>query len=214
MKRALKSYWAFTGKGYRIVVLFLFPLLAVLVPVITGIIEPMLLIIALIGYYIIFMIAEPLSDFWFLGGFYSKNKGAMEFMQSSNRFASVIKDVVVVDLLRRVLQNVFIYLLMVCIGVMTKIEQEGYLLFAFFSIFEILLGEVVTFIGRHFDMWNYYYVVVILGFLMASFFMAYAIINLQELLWLVCLVFLLLALILGVIIVSYTNKKVRDSYYD
>lgn len=214
MKRALKSYWAFTGKGYRIVVLFLFPLLAVLVPVITGIIEPMLLVIALIGYYIIFMIAEPLSDFWFLGGFYSKNKGAMEFMQSSNRFASVIKDVVVVDLLRRVLQNVFIYLLMVCIGVMTKIEQEGYLLFAFFSIFEILLGEVVTFIGRHFDMWNYYYVVVILGFLVASFFMAYAIINLQELLWLVCLVFLLLALILGVIIVSYTNKKVRDSYYD
>lgn len=214
MKRALKSYWAFTGKGYRIVVLFLFPLLAVLVPVITGIIEPMLLLIALIGYYIIFMIAEPLSDFWFLGGFYSKNKGAMEFMQSSNRFASVIKDVVVVDLLRRVLQNVFIYLLMVCIGVMTKIEQEGYLLFAFFSIFEILLGEVVTFIGRHFDMWNYYYVVVILGFLVASFFMAYAIINLQELLWLVCLVFLLLALILGVIIVSYTNKKVRDSYYD
>lgn len=214
MKRALKSYWAFTGKGYRIVVLFLFPLLAVLVPVITGIIEPMLLLIALIGYYIIFMIAEPLSDFWFLGGFYSKNKGAMEFMQSSNRFASVIKDVVVVDLLRRVLQNVFIYLLVVCIGVMTKIEQEGYLLFAFFSIFEILLGEVVTFIGRHFDMWNYYYVVVILGFLVASFFMAYAIINLQELLWLVCLVFLLLALILGVIIVSYTNKKVRDSYYD
>lgn len=214
MKRALKSYWAFTGKGYRIVVLFLFPLLAVLVPVITGIIEPMLLLIALIGYYIIFMIAEPLSDFWFLGGFYSKNKGAMEFMQSSNRFASVIKDVVVVDLLRRVLQNVFIYLLMVCIGVMTKIEREGYLLFAFFSIFEILLGEVVTFIGRHFDMWNYYYVVVILGFLVASFFMAYAIINLQELLWLVCLVFLLLALILGVIIVSYTNKKVRDSYYD
>ncbi len=214
MKRALKSYWAFTGKGYRIVVLFLFPLLAVLVPVITGIIEPMLLVIALIGYYIIFMIAEPLSDFWFLGGFYSKNKGAMEFMQSSNRFASVIKDVVVVDLLRRVLQNVFIYLLMVCIGVMTKIEREGYLLFAFFSIFEILLGEVVTFIGRHFDMWNYYYVVVILGFLVASFFMAYAIINLQELLWLVCLVFLLLALILGVIIVSYTNKKVRDSYYD
>lgn len=214
MIKALKSYWAFTGKIYRLVVLLLFPLLAVIVPVIVGMIDLGMLSLGIICYYVIFMMAEPLADYWFLGGFYSKNKGALEFLQSSNHFSSMIRDVVVVDLVRRVVLNVFIFLVMVCIGIIDGIEPEGYMLFALFPLLEILLGEVVTLIGRHFDLWNYYYIVVLLCYMAALLFIAYGIISAHAFLHWICLALAILAIVVAVAMVAYTDKKVRDSYYD
>ena len=214
MIRAIKSYWAFTKRIYRLVVLILFPLLAVGCTVVAGVIDKKLMGLAIVGYYVFFMIAEPLSDFWFLGGFYSKNKGALEFMQSSSCFQSVIRDVVVVDLVRRVALNGVIFLVMICIGVVTEVNPEGYVLFAFFPLLEILLGEVVVLIGRHFDFWNHYYVVVLIGFMIAALFMAKSIISWLNYLEIICAVIALLAVVTAVITIHYTNKKVRDSYYD
>lgn len=214
MIKALKSYWAFTGKIYRLVVLLLFPLLAVIVPAIAGMIDPVLLPLGIVGYYVVFMIAEPLADYWFLGGFYSKNKGALEFMQSSNHFSSMIRDVVVMDLARRVALNGFIFLVMVCIGNIDEIEPEGYMLFAFFPLLEILLGEVVTLIGRHFDLWNHHYVVVLLCFMAAAAFMVYCFISVHDFLPWICLALAVLAILVAVVTVAYTDKKVRESYYD
>lgn len=214
MKRALKSYWAFTSKIYRLVSFILFPLLAVVAVVIAGQIDIGFMPVMMIGYYAFFMVLEPLSDYWFLGGIYSKNKAAWGFMQGSNHFADMMKDVVIVDMIRRVLVNVFLFLLMVCVGIIAKIEPEGYELFVFFPLLEIFFGEVVVLIGRHFEIWNHHYAVVILGYLLIVFSIVNSMIFGVKIMGAVCMVLAILGIVMAGVTVVYTKKKVRDSYYD
>lgn len=214
MKRALKSYWAFTNKIYRLVSLVLFPLIAVVAVVIVGQIDVEFMSLTMIVYYILFTMLEPLSDYWFLGGIYSKNKAAWGFMQGSNHFADIMKDVVVVDMIRRVLLNVFLFLLMVCVGIMDKIGPDGYMLFAFFPLLEIFFAEMVVFIGRHFELWNHHYAVVVLGYLLIVTLIINSIIFGDKIMRAVCMVLVLLGIAMAGVTVVYTKKKVRDSYYD
>lgn len=214
MKRAIKSYWAFTNKIYRLVSLVLVPLLAVVAVVIVGQIDVEFMSLTMIIYYILFMMLEPLSDYWFLGGIYSKNKAAWGFMQGSNHFADMMKDVVVVDMIRRVLVNAFLFLVMVCVGIMDKIEPEGYVLLVFFPLLEIFFGEVTVLIGRHFEMWNHHYAVVLFGYMLVMPLMAGCIILAENVSGIICAALALLAIGMAVVTVVYTKKKVRDSYYD
>lgn len=214
MKRALKGYFAFTNKTYRLVTLILLPLLAVVLTVVVGAINIEVSPIVMVGYYAIFMVVEPMTDYWFMGGFYGKNKGALEFMQSSNRFSAVIKDVVVVDMVRRLLVNAFLFLLMVVAGVIAGIKSRGFVFYAFLPILEILFAEIVVLIGRHFDLWNHYYVVIVLGYMVSIFIMFQTVVTFETYMGVICVVMAVLALMMAAITVAYTNKKVRDSYYD
>lgn len=214
MKRMLKTYFAFTNRIYRLLVLILLPLLAVLSTVIAGIIDSELMSLVMVIYYVFFMFIEPFSDYWFLGGFYSKKKGALEFMQSSNRFSGVIRDVVVVDMVRRVLVNAILFLVMVLAGIISEINPKGYALLAFFPFLEIFFGELIVFIARHFDLWNHYYVVILIGYMLVLTLIVNSVIFGQKLLGIMCVVMALLAIVMAVVTVAYTNKKVRDSYYD
>ncbi len=155
-----------------------------------------------------------MSDYWFLGGFYNKKRGSLGFLQGSNRYERVIRDVVIIDLIRRVCLYLGVYLVMVLGSVIAGLESDNYIFIAFFPFFDILMGEIEILIARHFDMWNYHYIVVFLGFLVSTPLITKSILLGPDYMPIACVVMAILAAAVAVGIVLYTNKKVRDSYYD
>lgn len=87
MLKAWKSYWAFTRTGYKAAVFLMIPIVTFVITYVLAEIETEMFSLALIIVFVTLWIAEPMIDHWFLGSLYGKNKGSLEFLQSSNRFS-------------------------------------------------------------------------------------------------------------------------------
>ena len=223
MLKALKSYWAFAGIWYKIVVLALLPLVVILGGLVLVNIDTELIVFALVGFFIFLWVIEPMSDHWFTGGIYGKNKGALEFLQSSNRFWEFMKDVVVIDAIRRCLTYIVVYAVLCMLGILYEAEKDMeenlYLLCLFVPFLSMFVSQVEVFIGRHFEMWNHRYAVGMVGFIIESMILTGLINKVAqgmqiEVLWMISVVLFVLFIAASIGTVAYTKKKVRESYYD
>lgn len=210
MIRALKSYWAFTNGLYKLVMLVLLPIVLIVVNMYLAVQGDGDIVISLVVLYYI----DTLSDNFFMGGFYSKNNDALEFLQSSTKFPRFAKEITIVDMVRRVLiyQIPFVIEMMYAIGNTEELEWSA--LNAFWPWLFVLTAQLVVVVSRHYVMWNQVYVCAIIGysvmmlvflFIASPYRVAPVITN---------LVLVVLVLIAGIITVRYTDKKVRESYYD
>ena len=222
MLGSLKSYWAFTKTGYRFVMFGLIPI-AVLVTALGFVaVDSEMIVLALVISFLVLWMVEPMSDRLFLGGFYGKNKGALEFLQSSNKFSKFMQDVVIVDIFRRMATYLITYLIICMIGYVNGVEKEMeinmFVACSFLPFYSMLISQIEVLVGRHFDMWNHQYIVVMVGFILQGIGLT-SLIKLflttgMEVVWTITALFFVVFVVVAIGTVVYTNKVVKRSYYD
>ena len=222
MLKAWKSYWAFTGTGYKMVTFLMVPLVVFAMSLTLTLMNPVLFPVVVILVFVTLWFAEPMIDHWFMGGMYKKNNGSLEFLQSSNQFCDFMKKVVTVDIIRRALTFLGMYAIVCVIGFANCAEVEmvknPYVALSFLPFLSMVVSQIEVLIGRHFDMWNQRYFVVLVGFTLQGVTLS-GLIHLfstarMEMVWLMNGVFLLLFVAVAIGTVVYTKKVVRESYYD
>lgn len=216
MKRAVKNYLVFTGWGYRICILLLLPLLFVGFHGLVFFVEDgMPLAFMLIVGYCTYIMADVAGDYWFLPGFYKKNNSAVRFLQTSNRYKTLIRDVVVLDMLRRFLAYGLLYGVMYLMGMRKEAQKEWFILFSFMPLYCFVISQTAVFFIRHFNSWQHTistsslaaWLIVPFFFLMEH--------GMEHGYTKICFAVLgVLAVLVAVITILYSMKKVRDSYYD
>ena len=209
MLKALKSYWAFTSGIYKVLMLLVVPVLMILIN--------LSLLHEDIGsgiemFFALFYI-DTFLDFFFMGGFYSKNNSSFEFLQTSNRFAKFAREVVSVDAVRRVIlyQIPYFTTLLWLIGNAEKLEWWKTM--AYVPWFLTLGAQLVTLVSRHYTTWNIAYVCSSIGFLIIGIIMIIVLFA-EVSHWMFYVMLMIGVLIAGWGTSLYTEKKVKESYYD
>lgn len=213
MLRAMKNYWAFTKLGYRLVVFVVLPVVILLFGAFCIWTEIPIMVAILMGYLYMLPI-DMLTDNWFLGGFYAKNNSSLEYLQSSNRFKTIIRDVVLVDTVRRFILYVGVYIIVLVAGMNHPEQVEGYKICSFLPMFCFVISQAGILIARHFTAWNQAYAVGAVAMIIEAVCLVPMMDITEKYIWLVQGVLVVLAIAIGVIVVAYSMKKVRDSYYD
>jgi len=157
--------------------------------------------------------ADTVSDVFFMGGFYRKRNSALEFMQSSSKFSNVMKDVVMMDFVRRVLVYQ-IPLLIAVAGAENAGEIQWCKLNAFWSWLMVLIAQCVVVAARHYELGHHIYACVAVGHCAMMFIFLFIAIASEALPVVTILVLVVLVVVAGIVTIRYTDKKVRDSYYD
>ena len=215
MKKTVKSYWAFSNTIYRLIMLFLIPAVYLLVSICwpsaseTGETDMVWTMMILALYFL-----DAQGDYWFMGGFYAKHNGALEFMQTSNQFQSFMSRVVGMDILRRTVYYFGLPLIGACIGISKGYDKEWYQLLSYLPVLEFFLAQLAVVIGRHFVMWNQAYVGVMLGFLIITITIPFSILVSVKNAFAINAILFVFVIAMAVFTMWYTEKKVRESYYD
>lgn len=224
MKKAIKSFCAFTPLGYKVMMFFVLPVLVIFFNAFSLYVENELLIfISFMGAFLVLLFVDVLSDKWVLNGFYMKSNHALEFLQTSNEFENFVRRIVIVDMVRRILMYVIVFVVMLVLGMLTFGENVlfyDYLKYAYFPLLMYVIGQSMLWIGRHFNSLQSIWLVscaanTVASFCMTVFSLFGARVNFGPLYWGGVYGSLsILAIAISVITVWYSLKKVRDSYYD
>lgn len=210
MLKAMKSYWAFTNGVYKLVMLVLVPILLVLVSLCllekdagSG----------LERFFVLYAV-DTISDFFFMGGFYKKSNSSLEFLQSSSKYPRVIKEVTMIDIVRRILVYQIPYVVTLLWSIGNPEAMEWCRTLAGLPWLEILIAQLVVLVARHYVMWNQVYLCTAVGFTILCVILLFTLLFdvIQPVITNVILIVFIIAVAIGM--VWYTNKKVRESYYD
>ena len=221
MIKAIKSFWAFTSFGYRLVTLLVVPVLIILINILGLLLGEALfgVIFLMTSYALFLMIFDIMADKWFLNGVYGKHNSSLEFLQTSNDFESLIYRVVIVDMVRRLLLYVGMYIVLIILGKCMIGEMDYYGIYAYLPLYMFIINQVAVGIERHFSTWQSVWATSCMASAVSSFglsFMTTGSIFLcernGELLLQVLLLLIAIAVCVGT--VWYSRKKVRESYYD
>lgn len=209
MLKALKSYWAFASGIYKVLVLLVVPVLMILIN--------LSLLHEDVGsgievFFVLFYI-DTYFDYFFMGGFYSKNNSSFEFLQTSNRFSKFAKEVVSVDVVRRVLWYQIPYYVTLIWVIGRTGELEAWKTMAYVPWLLTLGAQLTILVSRHYTTWNIAYVCSSIGFLIIGTVLIvtlFAKINP----WVFSMVLIVGVVVAGFGTCLYTEKKVKESYYD
>lgn len=213
MLKALKSYWAFTNLKYKLIMLVLFPLLLVVISMNVYRLKVELGFASFIMLYWIDMI----SDDHFMGGFYQRGNKDLGFMQSTPRFRKTMREIAVVDAIRRVVLYQIPYITLLWCSMGDVEAMEACRLMAFMPWLEALIAQMTVLIKREYTTAEEGNLSVSGGYICFL-----VIVFLIE--WIgdmaggnfipvnVVLIVLILVAIIGT--GWYTDKKMRESYYD
>ncbi len=213
MSRTIKNYWAFTRWGYRFAVLVVLPLSFLILNLFCLYAKIPLVVSMLIGYMYMVLI-DIWADYWILGGFYRKSNSALEYLQTSNRFGRIIRDVVLTDTIRRFLLYVGLYLILLVIGNYYPEQIGWYKDCSFFPLLCFVTSQSGVLIARHLLGCQYVYLVASIATLVEGILIAPMMYLTEHYFWAVQGILLVLTAAISIIVVLYSLKKVRDSYYD
>lgn len=211
MLKALKSYWAFANNAYKIVMLGLVPILLVGINIYVYQND----IGSGLECFIALFAVDTFSDIFFMGGLYSRKNGALGFLQSSPRFRRTISEITIVDTLRRVVLYHIPYVTIMCCAIEDAETKEWLRVIAALPWVEILFAQITVVMARHFVLWNHAYACTSIGYALMIFPMIIAVgIQEEDFKRKVCVVLitLTLAAIMGTL--WYTDKRMKESYYD
>ena len=210
MLRAWKHYWAFTNSTYKLVMLLIVPILVIganMLVELSGDAGEYIWVVSMM------YLVDTIGDMFFMGGFYRRGNTALEFMQSSSKFSIVAKNIVTVDVVRRVLMYQ-IPVIITIMGAKSIEELQGCKISALWSWVMILIAQCVVVVSRHYELWRQMYVCIAIGhFVMMFIFLFFAFVF-EGLPVIVNIVLMVLVVFVGIATVWYTDKKVRESYYD
>ena len=208
--KGIKCYWNYTPKFYRLLGLILFPIsLAVVSMVMSANKVPVIVITGVLGAEVFY---EIFADIWMLNGIQTKDYCGIRLVQSSVWGKEYMKNVVLVDCVRR-----YVYLAVICLS---------YLLVGFLG------GESKNFTENAVFLWNIFWLAgaVISLFLWISRYFA----NMAAVMLLAygavfafsfaagflgtmqvgCVIYPLISLGMMALCVGIGKKKMEGSYYD
>ena len=214
--RAIKHYWAFTNWIYRLVVLLVIPLVMIGVNV-WGFFsdDRFILAIALVMYFMFLPVVDVMSDFWLLSGFYAKGNGSLEFLQSTTKFKPMVRDVVIVDILRRV--AVYMGLIGVMCFVFVSKDVPVYNIvwnFGYMPVLELCLSQTAVVVSRFFRGANQVYACAMFTVAVNAFFMTGTAHLEDSVKQMIIIALAVMAVLMMILTVVVSLKKVRESYYD
>lgn len=215
MWKAMKSYCAFTNWKYRLVMFVIVPMIFLLVQgclpkmEVVGQYDNVIIILLEVVY-----ITDTLADSKFMGGFYAKNNSCLEFLQSSNYFQTFARNIVIIDIVRRILLYVGLFGLGTWIGLAKGYSKEGYRMSSYLPFLEMFFAQISVLIGRHFVTWQPTYLCAMIGFLLSMILGPVIIVGALEKTMVVNVIFAILMVLVSIGTVCHTQKKVRDSFYD
>lgn len=210
MLKALRNYWAFTNETYKWIMLVALPIMMVIANL--WLIQK--------DFYsgleclMVLYIIDTIADHLFMGGVYKKGNSALGFLQSSPRFAEVFRDITIVDIVRRVLTYQIPY---VVTSIYLAGNQQTVLwcdMLAFSRWMVIFVAQVVILIARHEEEINMAAGWTFVGTILLLFMSIGCIIFDTFAPVATDIVLVGVVVLMAVISVRYTDKKVRESYYD
>lgn len=144
MLKALKSYWAFTNYKYKLIMLVLLPLLLVVISINVYQLEVEL------GFasFIILYWLDVISDDHFMGGLYKKGNKDLGFMQSAPRFRKTMREVAVVDAIRRVVLYQIPYITLLWCSMGNAEAMDACRLISFIPWLEVLIAQITVLLKR------------------------------------------------------------------
>lgn len=103
MKKIIRSYLAFTSKGYRIAAVICLPLAFLILRVILTLLadDPDLYIFLFSEDCMSIILLELMADRWIFGGICGKDSPRIEYLRTSGRGEQAIRNALIGDLLRR-----------------------------------------------------------------------------------------------------------------
>lgn len=144
MLKALKSYWAFTNHKYKLIMLVLLPLLLVVISINVYQLEVEL---GFASFIILYWI-DVISDDHFMGGFYQKGNKDLGFMQSAPRFRKMMREVAVVDAIRRVVLYQIPYITLLWCSMGNAEAMDACRLISFIPWLEALIAQITVLLKR------------------------------------------------------------------
>lgn len=215
MWKAVKGYWAFTNWKYKLVMFVIVPMAFLLIQGSLSKSEWIGKADAgfLIALFAVYMI-DTLEDNKFMGGFYAKNNSCLEFLQSSNYFPTFARNLVIIDIIRRVLLYVGLFGFGTWIGLNQGYSKEWYQRASFLPFLEMFLAQISVVIGRHFVTWQQTYLCTMIGFLIITISVPVMIIGALKKTMVANIILAVWMVLVSIGTICYTQKKVRDSFYD
>lgn len=214
--RAIKHYWAFTNWIYRLVVLLVIPLALIGVNA-WGYFsdDRFILAIALVLYFMFLPVVDIMSDCWLLPGFYAKGNGSLEFLQSTTKFKTMIRDVVIVDILRRVAVYMGLFGMMYFVFVSKDVPVYNIVWnFGYMPVLELFLSQTAVFVSRFFRGANQVYACAMFTVAANAFFMTGTAHLANPIKQMIIIALAVMAIVMMILTVGVSLKKVRESYYD
>lgn len=98
MKNKIRSYLVFATGGYKIVMLVVLPVFLLGVDYMAAVVFRGS---AMPAYIMLLIMAEVMADHWYLGGIQEKNSQKIDYLKTSPRGMQIMRNALVMDLLRR-----------------------------------------------------------------------------------------------------------------
>jgi len=212
--RAIKHYWVFTNWQYKLFTLLLMPAVVLGMNLFGYLSNNMFVLGVAFSFFILLLpMVDVMSDYWFLPGFYTKGNASLEFLQSTTKFQTMIRDVVVIDVIRRIVLYLGLFWIMHFMSMGTSVE--GVMdRFNHMPVAELLFAQVAVFVSRFLRGWNQVYACAMFAVAANAFLMSGTIHQSDFMRQGIVVLFAVLAVAMMVLTVWFSLKKVRDSYYD
>ena len=149
--RGIKDYLVFGSLPYKLMVFLC-------VPIFILVIHAAIAIRYGVNFNVYVMLStimlEIMADNWLLGGIHNKDAEKMDFIKSSKRGKSVLRNVLIVDLVRRIILQLFLVagvsvINIIVLGKNSVVDiKDYYLIMLFYVEIDYILGVIGTFITR------------------------------------------------------------------
>lgn len=212
----IKNYWVFTGKAYKFVMWLVLPLVAIGTSL-WGYFSDneMLIVVPTIICFLIFPIIDVISDYWLLPGFYAKGNSSLEFLQSTTKFQKLIRDVVIVDIVRRVALYIGTYAILYVVCFSKDIETQAFIQIYFYQpVLNILVTQTAVFVARFFRSLQQVFGCSMFSTVPNAIYVTLVKPLPQAMEQPIVIAFAGIAVVMIAVTIWFTQKKVRDSYYD
>lgn len=212
----IKNYWAFTGKAYKFVLWLVLPVLAI-GTILWGYFseKELVMVVPVTVCFLLFPIVDIISDFWFLPGFYTKGNSSLEFLQTTTKFQKMIRDVVIVDIVRRVVLYAGIYALMYALFSNKDVSAQAFIqIYYYLPILNILVAQTAVFVARFFGSLQQVFGCSMFSTIPNAIYVTVVKPLPQAVEQPIVIALACVAVVMIGVTVWFTQKKVRDSYYD
>lgn len=212
----IKNYWVFTGKGYKFLMWLVLPVVAI-GSILWGYLSEngMVVVIPHILCFVLYPIVDVLSDFWLLPGFYAKGNNSLEFLQSTTKFQKMMRDVQIIDVLRRVIFYLGTYALLYVLLSKKDVSSQAFVQIYFYQpVLNVLVTQAAVFFARFFSSLQQVFGCSMFSTIPNAIYITVVKPLPQTVEQLIVIAFAGIAIAMIAVTIWFTQKKVRDSYYD
>lgn len=212
----IKNYWVFTNWQYKLVMWLVFPLVTLGLNISGYFSDNVFLIVFPITMcFLIFPVIDVMSDYWLLPGFYARGNNSLEFLQSTTKFKSMIRDVVFIDIVRRALLYLVTFFVLYALFVNKDAQAQVFIeKYIYVPLVSIVVSQTAVFVSRFFRVLNQVFACAMLTMVANAVNISSASHSLIPLSMWIGLILVALAVAVIALTIGFSLKKVRDSYYD